>query len=561
MPGCDPSRYPGLIGVFAGMSNNTYFPFFVAKRRDLLDAVGIVNAVIANEKDFLTTRLAYKLNLRGPALNVQTACSSSLVAVCVACQNLRDHQCDVALAGGVSLTFPQERGYFYQEGGMTSASGECRPFDAGADGTVFSSGAGVVTLKRLADAVADGDQIYAVIKGHALNNDGGQKVSFAAPSVSGHSEVIALAQAVAGFSPETISYIEAHGTATPLGDPIEIAGLSQVFHAATEAKQFCAIGSVKGNIGHCDAASGITGLIKTALAFRHEQLPPTLHCEKPNPDLHLEGTPFFLNTALRPWPRGGEPRRAGVSSFGVGGTNAHVVLEEAPASSTETDSAQGRAQILTVSAKTASALDARVAGLAAHLEKNPREPLADIAFTLQTGRQTFPHRRAVVARDAAEAATALRAAPRFARVESRLDTPVAFLFSGQGAQYARMGAQLHRSAPAFREALDACAEILRPLLRQDLRDLLFSETETAAAELRETRITQPAIFAVSYALARLWLSLGVRPAAMLGHSVGEFTAATMAGVFSLEDGLRLVATRARMVAGIAAWRDARRAAD
>ena len=546
--GCDPARFSGLIGVFAGMSNNTYFPFFVAKRRDLLDAVGIVNAVVANEKDFLTTRLAYKLNLRGPALNIQTACSSSLVAVCVACQNLRDHQCDVALAGGVSLTFPQERGYFYQEGGMTSAAGECRPFDAAADGTIFSSGAGVVALKRLDDAMADGDQIYAVIKGHALNNDGGQKVSFAAPSIDGHTEVIALAQAVAGFSPETISYIEAHGTATPLGDPIEIAGLSQVFQVTGVAKQSCAVGSVKGNIGHCDAASGIASLIKTALAFRHGQLPPTLHCENPNPALHLEESPFFLNATLRSWTRSSTPRRAGVSSFGVGGTNAHVVLEEAPVDARPARQPESRPyEILVLSAKTASALEARARELADHFEENPGQPLGDAAFTLQTGRQLFQHRSAVVARTHAEAIAALRDAPKLQRVESRLDTPVAFLFSGQGAQYARMGAQLYKAFPAFREALNACVEILRPLLGQDLREILFSTEAGAAEQLRETRLTQPAIYTVSYALAKLWLSRGIRPAAMLGHSVGEFVAATIAGVFSLEDGARLVATRARLV--------------
>ncbi|HMG04466.1 MAG TPA: polyketide synthase, partial [Chthoniobacterales bacterium] len=328
--GCDPSTYPGLIGLFAGTSNSTYYPYFVRPRRDLMETVGVVSAVIANEKDFLTNRAAYKLGLRGPALNIQTACSTSLVTVCVACQSLLDHGCDIALAGGVSLTFPQDRGYFYQEGSMTSPDGWCRPFDAKASGTVFSSGAGVVVLKRLADAIAEGDQIYAVIKGQALNNDGSAKVSFAAPSVSGHTEVIALAQASAGITADTISYIEAHGTATPLGDPIEIAGLTQAFRATTGTRQFCAVGSVKGNIGHLDAASGVASLIKTALALRHRQIPPSLHCDTPNPALNLEEGPFFLNTELRAWPRGDTPRRAGVSSFGVGGTNAHVILEEAP---------------------------------------------------------------------------------------------------------------------------------------------------------------------------------------------------------------------------------------
>ena len=542
---CDPSRYAGLIGVFAGMSNNTYFPFFVRQRRDLLEALGVVAATIANEKDFLATRLAYKLNLRGPALNIQTACSSSLVTVCVACQNLLTHQCDVALAGGASVTFPQQRGYFYQDGSMTSADGWCRPFDARASGTVFSSGAGVVVLKRLADALADGDRIYATICGHALNNDGSKKVSFAAPSVDGQTDVIALAQAVAGVSPETISYIEAHGTATALGDPIEIAGLTQVFREATAAKQFCALGSVKGNIGHCDAASGITSLIKTALAFHHEKIPASIHCEQINPALQLEETPFFINTELRDWPRGNVPRRAGVSSFGVGGTNAHVVLEEAPVRATT--SASDRAQVIVLSAKTASALEKRAHDLAAFLEAHPGVPLADIAFTLQTGRQTFQHRRAVVARTHADAIAALRAPVKLGRVEDGLDTPVALLFPGQGAQYAGMGAQLYAGEPVFRAALDECAEILRNEIGCDLRDILFSKNENTGARLRETRFTQPAIFAMDYALGKLWLSLGVQPFALLGHSVGEFAAAALAGVFLLEDATRLVATRARLV--------------
>ena len=540
---CDPSRYAGLIGVFAGMSNNTYFPFFVRKRRDLLDAVGMVSAVIANEKDFLTTRLAYKLNLRGPALNIQTACSSSLVTVCVACQNLLDHQCDVALAGGVSLTFPQERGYFFQDGSMTSPDGWCRPFDERANGTVFSSGAGVVVLKRFADALADRDHIYAVIKGHALNNDGAQKVGFAAPSVDGHREVIALAQAVAGIAPETISYIEAHGTATPLGDPVEVAGLTHVFRETTERRQFCALGSVKGNIGHCDAASGVASLIKTALAFEHQQLPPTIHCEQPNPALHLAESPFFLNTALRDWPHGDTPRRAGVSSFGVGGTNAHVVLEEPPAAP---PTVHGDApQLLVLSAKSPSALDALAKNLATCLESNPAA-LSDIAFTLHDGRQTFPHRRAVVARNTGEAIAALRAPAKSHREDNRLDTRVAFLFPGQGSQYPRMRAHLAPHDPAFRDALAARAALLQPELGLDLRDAIFSTGPEAADRLRETRLTQPAIFAVSLALARLWLARGIQPSALLGHSVGEFVAAAVAGVFSWEDAARLVALRARL---------------
>jgi amino acid adenylation domain-containing protein len=542
--GCDPASFPGLIGVFAGMSNNTYYPHFVRQRRDLIEAVGAAGAVIGNEKDFLATRLAHKLNLRGPALTIQTACSTSLVAVCVACQNLLEHQCDVALAGGVSITFPHQRGYFSEEGGMTSTDGVCSPFDVRANGTVFGNGAGVVVLKRLADALADGDQVYAVIRGQAVNNDGAKKVSYAAPSVDGHIEVIALAQAVAGVTADTISYVEAHGTATPLGDPIEIAGLTQVFRESTDAKQTCPVGSVKGNIGHLDAASGVASLIKAALAMRHATLPPSLNCHNANPALHLDDSPFFINTELRRWPAGATPRRAGVSSFGVGGTNAHVILEEAPA--VPAPVASDAPQLLVLSAKTPAALEQRARDLAAHLEKTPALPLADVAFTLQTGRQTFAHRRAVVARTAEEAVAALRGPAKLHRVEDRHDTPVAFLFPGQGSQYPGMGAQLHADEPVFREALAECARVLRPELSLDLCELLFSRDAEAEARLRETRFTQPAIFAVSYALARTWLARGFQPVALLGHSVGEFVAAAIAGVFSWEDAARLVALRARL---------------
>ena len=546
--GCDPSRYAGLIGVYAGMGNNTYYPFFVQQRRDLMEAVGVVNAVVANEKDFLTTRVAYKLNLRGPALNIQTACSASLVTVCVACQNLQAGQCDIALAGGISLTFPQERGYFFQDGSMTSPDGWCRPFDARANGTVFSSGAGIVALKRLAEAVADGDQIYAVIKGQAVNNDGSRKTSFAAPSIDAHAEVIALAQASANTAPGSISYIEAHGTATPLGDPIEIAGLKKAFRTSGAATQSCPIGSVKGNIGHCDAASGIASLIKTALALHHGRIPATLNCEQLNPALEIEDSSFFINRQLRDWPRdpsGATPRRAGVSSLGIGGTNAHVVLEEAPERAPAGDG--GAVQLLVLSAKTAAALERRASDLAAHLEAHPGCPLADVALTLQTGRQVFQHRRAVVARTGAEAIAALRGPAKLTRVDDHRDTPVGFLFPGQGTQYAGMGAGLYNSEPVFRGVVDECAEILRGELGCDLREVIFAKGEEAEVRLRETRFTQPAIFTIGCALGRLWLSRGLRPAAMLGHSVGEFAAATLAGVFSLPDAARLVATRARLV--------------
>jgi amino acid adenylation domain-containing protein/natural product biosynthesis luciferase-like monooxygenase protein len=410
--GCDPERYQGAIGLFAGLSLNTYLLANLCTDRQYVEnlvssyQLGEFQTILGNDKDFLTTRVAYKLNLRGPVMTVQTACSTSLVAVAQACLSLQNFQCDTALAGAISITFPQIRGYRYQEGAMGSADGHCRTFDAAAQGTVFGDGCGVVVLKRLADALADGDCIRAVIKGAAINNDGSGKVSYTAPSVEGQAEVIAAAQALAGVEPDTISYVEAHGTATPLGDPIEVAALTQAFRAGTDKKQFCAIGSAKTNFGHLDVASGVTGLIKTTLALEHEILPPSLHFTKPNPEIDFENSPFFVNTEARPWRRNGVPRRAGVSSFGVGGTNAHVIVEEAPALPAR--SAEHSPQIVVLSAKTRSALDAATEQLAAHLEANPGLDLRDVAFTLQTGRRLFDYRRFLICETVAEAVRLLR---------------------------------------------------------------------------------------------------------------------------------------------------------
>lgn len=545
--GIDPARPPGSIGVFAGMSNNSYFAENVSAHHDLIEAVGSLAAMMGNEKDYLATRTAYKFNLRGPALNIYTACSTSLVAVCQAVTALQNFQCDVALAGGVSITFPHERGYHTHDGGITSPDGHCRTFDASAAGTVFSNGVGVVVLKRVADALASGDHIYAVIKGAALNNDGSSKVSFTAPSVDGHAEVIELAHALADVSPETISYVEAHGTATALGDPIEIAGLTQAFRAGTEKRGFCAIGSVKTNIGHLDAAAGIAGLIKTALALQHRVLPASLHFTAPNPRLELEQSPFFVNSQLRPWSSPDAPRRAGVSSFGVGGTNAHVVLEEAPQPVASERSSS--AQVLTISAKTATALDQACRNLGKYFAAYADTNLADAAFTLQTGRQEFSHRRSVIASNGTEAAAALKSCESSSacRVQLHRDVSVTFLFPGQGSQFAGMGAELHRTEPVFRDAFDRCAQVLTAELGVDLRELVFAADESDR-RLQQTQFTQPALFATSYALAQLWLSRGISPVAMLGHSVGEYVAACLAGVFTLDDALRIVSGRAKLVA-------------
>ncbi len=518
-----------------------------------MEALGRYQIAVANKNDYLPTRVSYKLNLKGPSVNVQTACSTSLVAVHMACRSLLASECDVALAGGVSINAVPGVGYLYEEGGIASPDGHCRAFDAGARGTVGGSGAGVVVLKRLADAVADGDRIDAVIRGSAINNDGALKVGFTAPSVEGQAEVIATALAAAGVDPASIGYVEAHGTGTVLGDPIEIAALSQAFHAGTPGRGFCAIGSVKTNLGHLDAAAGVTGLIKAVLVVKHGLIPPSLHFEEPNPAIDFASSPFRVNARLSEWRSDGSPRRAGVSSFGIGGTNAHVVLEEAPAVAALEPPRPWH--LLLLSAKTATALEAATANLAARLEETADDGLemADVAYTLQAGRRALSHRRMLVCTGRADAAAALRSLDRervLTREHGGESRPVAFLFPGQGSQSPGMGADLHESEPAFREPLDRCAELLRPELARDLRELLFppaERAEEAARELTCTALAQPALFAVEYALARLWMAWGVQPQAMIGHSIGEYVAACLAGVFSLEDGLRLVAARGRLM--------------
>jgi acyl transferase domain-containing protein len=547
--GCDPDRFDGTIGVFAGMSLNTYLVNNLMSRPDVIGLVGEYQAVLSNDKDFLPTRVSYKLNLKGPSLNIQTACSTSLVAVCVACQHLLNYQCDAALVGAVSIGFPQKRGYFYQEGGIASPDGHCRAFDAKAAGTVAGEGVGIVVLKRLTDALAEGDQIDAVIKGFAINNDGAMKIGYTAPSVEGQAEVIAMAQEMAGVESDTISYVEAHGTGTPLGDPIEIEGLTKAFRTGTDAKNFCAIGSVKSSIGHLDAAAGVAGLIKTVLALQYQKLPPSLHFEAPNPKIDFANSPFFVNAKLSDWGRNGSPRRAGVSSFGIGGTNAHVVVEEAPVLG-QSRSAKSP-QLLLVSAKTRPALDCAAANLTSYLQQNAHANLADIAYTLQTGRREFAQRLAVVCADTPHAIAALQSldsADVQPRVQAAENPPIIFMFPGQGAQRENMGRELYESQQVFREQVDYCAEKLKPHVNFDLRSLLYPANEASASEnLTRTANAQPALFVIEYALAKLWMSWGIEPAAMIGHSIGEYVAACLAGVFSLDAALTLVAARGRMM--------------
>ena len=544
-------NYPGKIGLYAGSGSNTYFLNLLAKdgSLDSKDAAGLV---LANANDFLATRVSYKLDLTGPSVTVQTACSTSLVAVHMACRALLNHECDMAMAGGITIHTPQNIGDIFQEGGIASRDGHCRPFDERAQGTVKGAGGGIVVIKRLEDALRDGDHIRAVIKGSAINNDGGNKVGYTAPSITGQCNVIQEALLESGVRPETITYLEAHGTATALGDPIEVSALTQAYRGAgTEKTGFCAIGSVKSNIGHADAAAGIAGLIKTVLALEHKLIPPTLHFERPNPKIDFDHSPFYVNTKLNEWDTGNVPRRAGVSSFGIGGTNAHVIVEEAP--SNDSISACRPWQLVLLSAKTATALETAADDLGKYLQKHDSVNLADVAHTLQVGRAPFAHRCLVVAESVADTTEALQGRHTRAIASSvvpREACRVAFLFPGQGSQYVTMGKQLYSHEPLFRELVDQCSELLQPSLQLDLRSVLYPSAEKhqwAETELRETRTTQPALFVIEYALARVWMSWGLQAESMVGHSIGEYVAACLAGVFSLEDALNLVALRGRLM--------------
>jgi acyl transferase domain-containing protein/acyl carrier protein len=549
--GYDPRTYKGLIGVYGGSTQSSYQPYLYG-HFDLLPNPDGLQIALGNDLPFLTTRVSFKLDLKGPSCPVQTACSTSLVAIHLACQGLLNAECDMALAGGVSLRLPQKTGYVYQEDSILSPDGHCRSFDAGANGTVFSNGIGMVVLKRLDDAMADGDTIHAVIRGSAINNDGARRASFTAPGVYGQSHVISDALAAAAVGPDTISYIEAHGTATSLGDSIEIQALSKAFARATDKKQFCAIGTVKSNIGHLDAAAGVAGLIKTALMLRNRTLPPAAMFTRPNPDLQIESTPFYVNTSLKEWKAPEEePLRAGISSFGFGGTNAHVIVEEPPAPEPTDQSREF--QVLVMSAESADGLERFSSSLAGHFARYSKIDVADAAFTLQAGRRAFRHRRAIVCRSIDEARGLLDSRdPRlvFSGVHDAHERPVVFMFPGQGSQHVDMARGLYDAEPAFRTSVDECAALLTPHLGSDIRELIFPKdgvTPEHSERLTRTAHAQPALFVIEYALARLYMSWGVQPAAMIGHSVGEWVAACLAGVVSLADALRLVALRGRVM--------------
>jgi acyl transferase domain-containing protein len=538
--GHGPGSFAGRTAVFAGTEDNSYYKTEIVPYPEAEARAGRFSVMTGNEKDFVAMRIAHKLDLRGPAVSVHTACSTSLVAVIMACKSLRNGECDMALAGGASVHFPTPEGYYYQEGGVFSADGHCRPFDKEAQGTVFTDGVGVVVLKRLADAQRDGNTIFAVVKGGAINNDGAAKISFSAPSVSGQAACIAEALRDAAVAPETIGYVEAHGTATPVGDPIEVEGLRQAFGPLAGRRQFCGLGSVKSNIGHTTAAAGVASLIKTALALRNGLIPASLHFHAPNPALDLENSPFFVVDRNTAWQRGATPRRAGVSSFGIGGTNAHLVLEEPPAAAEQAADATPRPfEILPVSSRTAAQRDS----LLQSLDHEPHS-VRDLAFTLQQGRSRFKFRGA-----------ALRL-PRWPHgntevrgTQPPLEDPCpVFLFPGQGAQYIQMGLSLSAEFPEFRQSFSRCCSLLSAELDMDFAAFIFDAANQQTLE--ETRFTQPALFAIEVALGRMLMDWGLHPAMMVGHSVGEFAAAHLAGVFSLEDGVRLIAARGRLMAAL-----------
>ncbi len=541
---------PGMIGVFASSSISTYMRNLLSNP-EILNSSDILQLMLGNDKDHVATRVSYKLNLKGPSVCIQSACSSSLVAVHFACRSLLTYDCDLALAGGVSIGVPFKEGYLYQEGGNASSDGHLRAFDAKANGIVAGHGCGVVVLKRLFEAIKDGDTIQAIIRGSAVNNDGSNKVGYTAPSVDSQADVIRSALAFARVPSETVTYVEAHGTGTPLGDPIELTALSKAFRSSSTRKARCAIGSLKTNIGHLDAAAGIAGLIKTVLALEHKSLPPSLNFETPNPKASFETSPFYVNTQLREWDSEGTPRRAGVSSLGMGGTNVHLVLEEAPDLDTEKSDRQHH--LLVFSAKTQAALDCSTARIADHLQACPNLRPSDIAHSLQVGRKAFPYRRVVVCESVAEAIQQLTHANGEGLVTGRAEMrnrPVVFMFPGQGAQYPGMGAGLYRMDPVFREHADQCAELLRACLGTDLRPILYPDrpfAESDVLQFAQTHFTQPALFITEYALAKVWMHWGITPEAMIGHSIGEYVAACLSGVMSLQDALVIVAKRGELM--------------
>ncbi len=555
MAGYAITTFDGLIGIFAGAGYKNYLRHHITPSPKIAKAFSEFQISLGQEQDVLATMVSYKLNLKGPSVAVQSFCSTSLAAVHLACQSLLNYESDLAIAGGVALNSLQKKGYFYEEGQLTSPDGCCRPYDARAQGSVLSNGAGVVVLKRFQDALNDGDHIYCIIRGSAMNNDGNQRVNYTAPGLEGQASVIASAISYAGVHPETITYIEGNGSSTMLGDAIELAAMSRAFASKTQKKQFCGIGSLKSNLGHLDRASGVAGLIKTTLALSHRQLPPHIHYEQPNPEIDLKNSPFYINTNLAPWPRQQAPRRAGVNSFGLGGTNVHLVLEEGPEQ--QSDPAARSWHLLPISARSAWALQQANSNLVAHLKAHPEQSLADVAYTLQIGRCAFNYRQFVVAQTTEEACAALEQQQGMYTHQERRDRPVAFLFPDADEQYIKVARNLYGQEPVFRETLDRCCQFLPTQMQLALQPLLSPEHNgTEASERAEERrcdnnfpATQLlATFIVEYALAQLLLAWNIRPQVMLGDGPGEYAAACVAGVLSPQDALTILTHRAQFIA-------------
>lgn len=560
--GYDSEKYEGQVGVYAGTAFSTYLLRNILPNNLVrFQTIDRLEMALTNHKDTMPMRVSFHMNLTGPSICVGTTCSTSLVAVHLACQALWSYQCDMALAGASFIRTPSREGYLFQEGMIYSPDGHIRTFDADSKGIVTGAGVGVVIIKRLADAIADGDTVQAIIKSTALNNDGSTKIGYTAPSIGGQAKVIAEAMDLAGVSSDSISYIETHGTGTELGDPVEVAAMTQAFKETAsdpehQKKQYCAIGSAKPNIGHLNHAAAIAGLIKAVLALKHKQLPPSLNFNKPNPKIDFENSPFYVNTQLQDWnTNNGTPRRAGVNAFGIGGTNGHVVLEEAPSTEVSTNTRQH--QVLMLSAKTPMALEKMTTNLAEHLTEHSDLNLADVAFTQYMGRKAFDYRRIIVADTINEAVERLREKnPQYVfdnYQKSSTPRPVVFMFSGQGSQYVNMAKELYQTEAVFKEQLDYCFSYLKPLLNIDLHEVLYPSTlsiEEASEQLQQTAITQAVLFSLEYALAQLWMTWGVKPKAMIGHSIGEYVAACLAGVFSLDDALALVAARGQLMQSV-----------
>lgn len=550
--GYDPGQYSGSIGVFGGSGHNAYMPYNLFTNPDLMKSLGLFLARhTSNDKDFLTTRVSYCLDLQGPSINVQTACSTSLVAIHLASQSLLSGECDMALAGGVTIEMPHRVGYMFEEGGIQSPDGHCRAFDEKSNGTVFGSGAVQIVLKRMEDAVNDGDTVHAVIKGSAVNNDGSSKVGYLAPSIDGQAAAITEALVVSEIDADSITYVETHGTGTPVGDPIEVTALNQAYRTQTQDSNYCAIGSVKTNIGHLDTAAGGAGVVKIVQSMKNKQLPASLHFNKPNPVLDLEDSPFYINGSLQDWNVDGGKRRAAINSLGVGGTNAHVILEEAP-EFPETETYHGY-HLFCLSARTTPALDNVTKNLEDFFTQHPETNISDAAYTLKVGRQAQLSRRIVVANSVEDLKHALSGedASRLVSQKSNENKQsIYFMYTGQGSQYVNMTKGLYDSESVFKNAVDECAALLSQHMSLSITDILYpqdSEIESAVSKLSETQITQPALFVVEYAMTKLLQSWGVKPDAMIGHSIGEYVAACISGLFTLSDALKLVSARGRLM--------------